>query len=166
MSCARNRRVETTNRELEGAGRPGFLVLRSPQASSMSHEQYDHNMPTNHGLFLGHACLQQYVHSMTSNPVATVSAPLYAFSPTEHSAIIVVATVVSSMLMLAMFAVKLSLTRNLSTQYSLVSFDTVLYLAAVVSVIQTIVTVYAGHLGLGNQAHTLDHDAIARIRQV
>lgn len=105
----------------------------------------------------------RYVFRMSSGTEDTVSAPLYAFTAAEHSALVIVVTVVSSLLMLTALAIKIILTRSVSTQCP---FDALLFLAAFVSVVQTITTVYAGHLGLGNQGNNLDYNVIEEIRQV
>lgn len=100
---------------------------------------------------------------MTSEPDDTVSAPLYALTDTDHSAIVILITVVSSLVMLTTLAIKLSLTRKHFRRYP---FDTVLFLAALVSVVQTATTLYAGYLGLGKHENSLNNDVVEEIRQV
>lgn len=93
----------------------------------------------------------------------TTATPLYQYSPGDHSSIVVIMTVVPCLVMAASIAAKISLHRSIPTAHS---FDFVLFAAASLLVIETSLTVWAAHLGLGRQQDDLDKDAVSRIRQV
>lgn len=92
-----------------------------------------------------------------------VAAPLYALTDRDHSAIIVLVTIVSSLVSFAALAIKIALTRHIPTRYF---FDYILLAAVSCLFIETILITYAAHIGLGRYEESLDRTTVEQINQV
>lgn len=85
---------------------------------------------------------------------------LYAYTSDDHSALVVIVTIVASLCMLTVIAAKISLHRSIPSRNL---FDFLLLASVPPLVGQTVLMAYAARLGLGKNWDDVDAEAADRI---